>query len=58
MERQIIYKHLLEIAAKFDPIKTLTDTMTKVLIKMSKIERNIFKMTNKSINGCKSFVAR
>ena len=28
--------------------------MTKLIKKVNKIERNIYKMANKSINGCKS----
>ena len=44
------------MAANSGPLQTITDMMTKLLKKVSKIERNIYKMANKSINGCKSGV--
>ena len=44
------------MAATFGQLQTIIDMMTKVLKNVSKIERNIQKMVNKSINGCKSDV--
>ena len=44
------------MAANFGLLQTIIDMLAKSLRKISKIERNIYKMANKSINGCKSGV--
>ena len=42
------------MAANIGLLQTITDMLTKTLKKISKIERNIYKMVCKSINDCKS----
>ena len=42
------------MAANFGLLQTITNMLSKILHKISKCERNIFKLANKSINGCKS----
>ena len=43
------------MAAKFRLLQTITYMLFKILHKnISKCERNIFKLADKSINGCKS----
>jgi hypothetical protein len=45
------------MATTFGQLQTIIDMMTKVIKKVSKVERNIYKLANRSINGCKSDVA-
>ena len=41
------------MAATLGQLQTIIDMMTKVIKKVSKYERNIYKLANRSINGCK-----